>query len=836
MTTQPGLLDPALLADPELVRADIVIIGAGACGLVAALAARDAGASVIVLERDATPSGSTALSSGFIPAAGTSFQRAAGILDDRAALAAADIMTKAHHLVEPAMVGHLTHEIGPALEWLHQNHGVEFEVLAGFRYPGHSRLRMHAVPEHTGAGLMARLLAAAEAAGVLILTNARATALFADVQGRIHGVRFERPDGASEDVGCGALVLACNGYGAAPDLVAQHIPSLAGALYFGHPGNDGSALHWGAALGAEARDLGACQGHGSVAHPHGVLITWALMMEGGVQLNSRGERFWNEHEGYSEAAAAVLSQPDGIAWCVYDARLHELGLTFEDYRQAQQMGAIRVADDVAALAALIGAPETAVAGTMGEVIRLASQGGTDRFGRAFTAARLAAPFYAVRVTGALFHTQGGLFVEGDARVVRSDGTRLPNLFAGGGAARGISGPEISGYLSGNGLLTAVALGRLAGQHAAILTRTPAPDPVAEPMDGYLDSADWRTISGWACNPDDPDRAIWLECVMDDAAPIPFLANLLRPDLQRAGHGNGRNGFQLGLPGPLDPTIPHNIGVRRASDGRHLMGSPRLLPRASLSSPNARAWFEGVIDAEIEAVTAAEDVIPTVDLLVGQVDRLLQTRSDIVSLSRLRERFRKRWQDRLGNEPPPVVETPDLRPAVLVIESELPATGEGRALIAMLLGLGHRVAIIGAGFLETSGPAAEALAAMGVTLHGRPHVFSVEDLLLREAGLYRCVVLRGLVAVSAYGLVVRRHQPRARLLACLPDVTPGGQEELLALIGGLSADHIVTPSADTAQLLGQRLPGRAIQVVGLARDSEPTRLAMAALLGVQLPSV
>jgi hypothetical protein len=174
--------------------------------------------------------------------------------------------------------------------------------------------------------------------------------------------------------------------------------------------------------------------------------------------------------------------------------------------------------------------------------------------------------------------------------------------------------------------------------------------------------------------------------------------------------------------------------------------------------------------------------------------------------------------------------------VLVIESELPATGEGRALIAMLLGLGHRVAIIGAGFLETSGPAAEALAAMGVTLHGRPHVFSVEDLLLREAGLYRCVVLRGLVAVSAYGLVVRRHQPRARLLACLPDVTPGGQEELLALIGGLSADHIVTPSADTAQLLGQRLPGRAIQVVGLARDSEPTRLAMAALLGVQLPSV
>ena len=53
--------------------APVVIVGGGACGLVAALAARDAGVEVIVLERDRTPSGSTALSSGLIPAAGTTF-------------------------------------------------------------------------------------------------------------------------------------------------------------------------------------------------------------------------------------------------------------------------------------------------------------------------------------------------------------------------------------------------------------------------------------------------------------------------------------------------------------------------------------------------------------------------------------------------------------------------------------------------------------------------------------------------------------------------------------------------------------------------------------------
>jgi fumarate reductase flavoprotein subunit len=75
---------------------------------------------------------------------------------------------------------------------------------------------------------------------------------------------------------------------------------------------------------------------------------------------------------------------------------------------------------------------------------------------------LAPPFHAVRVTGALFHTPGGLVVGADARVRRADGTALPNLFAAGGAASGLSGPQASGYLSGNGLLSAVGLGRIAG--------------------------------------------------------------------------------------------------------------------------------------------------------------------------------------------------------------------------------------------------------------------------------------------------------------------------------------------------------------------------------------
>ena len=88
-------------------------------------------------------------------------------------------------------------------------------------------------------------------------------------------------------------------------------------------------------------------------------------------------------------------------------------------------------------------------------------------GRSFARA-LAAPYFAVKVTGALFHTQGGLDVAPDMRVLREDGSALPNLLAAGGAAGGVSGNAVWGYLSGNGLLSAVAGGYLAAATAATL--------------------------------------------------------------------------------------------------------------------------------------------------------------------------------------------------------------------------------------------------------------------------------------------------------------------------------------------------------------------------------
>ncbi|MFO1325559.1 MAG: FAD-dependent oxidoreductase [Burkholderiales bacterium] len=453
-------------APDDGVHFPVIVVGAGACGLVAALAARDAGREVLVLERDAAPAGSTALSSGFIPAAGTRWQRAAGVADSPQSMAA-DIRRKNHDEADRACVDAACEASGPALEWLADAHGIAFELIDGFLYPGHSVRRMHAVPEKTGAALVQRLARACADAGATLVTSATVTDVVAGGDRRVAGVRFARPDGAADSATCDALVLACSGFGGNPDLVRAYIPEIAAAPYFGHAGNRGDALAWGRALGAATRDLSAYQGHGSLATPHGILITWALLMEGGVQVNAAGLRFADETAGYSERCLDVLRQPGGVAWDVYDARLHALGLDFPDYRDAVAAGAVREGTDAGELARRCGLPEQALADTLAETAACARGQAHDRFGRAsWGASPLAPPYFAVKVTGALFHTQGGLAIDAQARVIDAAGRPLPNLWAGGGAACGLSGAHADGYLSGNGLLSAVAFGRLAGMGAA----------------------------------------------------------------------------------------------------------------------------------------------------------------------------------------------------------------------------------------------------------------------------------------------------------------------------------------------------------------------------------
>ena len=444
----------------------VVVIGAGGCGLSAALAVRDAGVDVLVFERDPRVSGTTAMSTGLIPASGTPEQAALGI-DDSPERFRDDIMKKTKARTDPDIALHLARESLETIQWLRDAHGVPLTLIDDFLYPGHSAMRMYGSPNRTGSELMAALESACAAAGTDILTNARVDTLIVDADDRVLGVEYVRPDGLRERLGCDALILACCGFGGNWDMVIEYIPELKDAVFHGHPGNKGEAMAWGRAIGAGLADMHAYQGHGGLAAGHAIPILWPFIMEGGFQVNTDGRRFSDESQGYSEQAVKVLSQPGHVAWSILDQRLHDLMMKFDDFQQAEAAGAVVRADDAAELALRIGVSPTALQAAFAEVDAAKAGTAPDPFGRDFNGKPpLAPPYYAAKVTGALFHTQGGLVVDRDARELRQDGRPFPNLFAGGGAARGISGAGADGYLAGNGLLTATTFGKLAGRAAA----------------------------------------------------------------------------------------------------------------------------------------------------------------------------------------------------------------------------------------------------------------------------------------------------------------------------------------------------------------------------------
>lgn len=442
--------------------ASLVVVGAGACGMVAALAAAKRGARVLVLEKGNEPAGNTARSTGLIPASGTRFQREAGILDDSPELMAEDIFRKNGYESDPGITKLLCEQSGPLVEWLVDEAGCEMVCYTDFLYPGQSRHRMHGPKQGYGSELVRQLEnAIREVPRIELFMDTTVEGLLSE-DGRVTGIVTS--DG---EIRADAVVLALNGFGGDREMVERYLGSeAAAALYYGSPNNTGEGIRWGMALGAATAHMGSYQGHASVAFPDGPLVTWGVVVNGAILVNREGRRFGSEIVGYSEYAGAVMAQPGGEAWEIFDAEVYEasLGTRFDEVVEA---GKVVSSETLEGLAVTFGLPTDALAKTIEETNRSARGEAQDPFGRDdFLGGSREPPFYGIHVRGALFHTQGGLRVDTRARVLSPDGTHVPGLYAGGGTAVGVSGSGYEGYSSGNGLLAAAVLGKVAGEAAA----------------------------------------------------------------------------------------------------------------------------------------------------------------------------------------------------------------------------------------------------------------------------------------------------------------------------------------------------------------------------------
>lgn len=444
---------------------DLVVAGAGG-GLVGALRAAELGARVLLV--DSSPhfrrGNNTSMSTAMFPGAGTRWQNELGI-EDSPEIFTADILKKTKGSADPATVNTLTNVSAELVEWMADSQGVELSLVTDFHYPGHSVDRCHTIDGRKGDRVMTHLLGRIDAhQSIDMLVPARLIEVNQD--GETLVAILETPDGSREEINTRTVLMATNGFGANKEMVQRLIPEISGALYHGSEASLGDALRIGKTHGSSGAYLDAYQGHAALAVHGSTLAGWATVMHGAILVNVNGERFGDETCGYSEYAAMLAAQPGARGWLILDQRIHQACLTFRDYQETVESGALRHAEDAGDLATILEVDSATLAETLATAHSSALNDGSDPFGRTMFEAPLSAPYIAIKVQPALFHTQGGVLVNHNAQVLRDDGTVVPGLYAAGGAAAGISGHGADGYLAGNGLLSAFGLSYLAGQSAA----------------------------------------------------------------------------------------------------------------------------------------------------------------------------------------------------------------------------------------------------------------------------------------------------------------------------------------------------------------------------------
>jgi fumarate reductase flavoprotein subunit len=442
----------------DSIVADVIVIGAGGCGLMAALVAAKKGAQVLLLEKTDKPGGGTAFSSKGIRAAGSRCQREAKI-PDSPELYAQDILRRNNNESAVVLTKRLAEISGRVADFLADEAGIEFQ-LGEFPF-GHSAQRSHSwKADKTITDFLFE--AVQRERNIQVCFSTPVLSLRQEANGAVTGVVTQ------DRVFTGRrVILASGGFGASPELLSKYIPKAVDIPFPGHDGSTGDGIKMGLAAGAATENMGAFQPYPAYVGPGKRAVSPEVALSGGIMVELGGKRFVDETQYPGGLGTKMLDLPGKQAYEIFDERIYQLHRNITGLRNLAALfdsGVLKKAQTPEELAGKLGIDGDGLKQTIQDYNSAAS-GGSDAFGRALSEP-FNAPFYGIKVTVALFHTQGGLKVSPDGQVLRPDGSIVPNLYAGGGVATGISGKGLEGYLPGNGLLASLGLGMTAGEHAA----------------------------------------------------------------------------------------------------------------------------------------------------------------------------------------------------------------------------------------------------------------------------------------------------------------------------------------------------------------------------------
>lgn len=436
---------------------DIVVVGAGAAGLSAAIEAAEEGASVVLLEKMPITGGSTILSGGIVYGTGSKLHEAAGVEDS-----VEDLVSywseRANGKNDQEYLQFVAERSGENIDWL-VDMGVEFGAPAP---TGTSPVARAVTSPSHGGGIIRPMEEKAKSLGVEVLLETTVKELIM-VEGKVTGVLTEDAEGNKTQYSSKAVILATGGMDRNEDLMKEYAPQAAGQQTFAGVGNSGDgftlATKAGAGVYTNNGVIGFRAVEGEMAYTTDVC---SLMWMPYLYVNKNGERFVNETIDYPLFYEELIKQPEGISYLIFD------GTTYmEALDKAVEKGSAFKADTLKELAEKAGiAPETfeETVKNYNELIR----GGVDTdFGKVVTghAPIEKASFYAVKVVPAILGTMTGVATNLDAQVLTEDGKVIEGLYAAGEVANGNFYDQVY-PASGTSIQMCITFGRVAGETAA----------------------------------------------------------------------------------------------------------------------------------------------------------------------------------------------------------------------------------------------------------------------------------------------------------------------------------------------------------------------------------
>ena len=445
----------------KIEKTDLLIVGSGAAGFTASMAAREAGVkNLIMIEKMAVPGGNSQLAAGGMNAAGTKFQKRAGI-EDNPQLMFDDTMKGGKNVSNPDLVRVLADKSNESIEWLDKHGATLSHVGQG---GGSSAARMHGPADGAFVGPYLSKFFRDEAAksNLDLRLNTKLVKLIKGTNGEITGALVKGKHTGIYQIDAKAVILATGGIGANPELIQKLRPDISPEVKTSNqPGSQGDGIILGENVGAAVVDAKEIQLNPTLLVGSPVIVSETVRGAGAVFVNKEGKRFISELTTRDKTSAAVSKQTGGVAYEIFDQKVRD---KVKQTGAAFELGLAKEGRTLEELGKNAGIDPKNLAATIAQYNKYAEAGNDPEFGRPKISAKVDTPnFYAIEVTPAIHYYMGGLKINPQAKVIDKNGKVIEGLFAAGEVTGGVHGKN---RLGGNSISETITFGRISGEEAA----------------------------------------------------------------------------------------------------------------------------------------------------------------------------------------------------------------------------------------------------------------------------------------------------------------------------------------------------------------------------------